>query len=92
MSFPPEFFPIEFRGMSIITAVSFFFIGIGVGFMWSVMKREFKRINKELDRHESKLEDRNKDISEMKTDIALTRQSVQNIEEMIKMMRGIDGN
>jgi len=75
------------RGMSVFTAISFFFIGIGVGFMWSVMKREFKRINIEIDKHTEKLEERYQNIADMKTDIALTRQSIQNIEAMIKMMR-----
>lgn len=82
-----NFIPLENRGMSILTALTFFFAGIGLGFMWSVMKREFKRINKELDKHSIKLEERCTDIAEMKTDIALTRQSIQNIEEMMKHLR-----
>lgn len=82
-----DFIPIENRGMSVLTALTFFFAGVGLGFMWSVMKREFKRINKELEKHETKLDERCQDIAEMKTDIALTRQSIQNIEEMMKMMR-----
>lgn len=87
-----NFIPIENRGMSILTALTFFFAGVGIGFMWSVMKREFKRINKELERHDTKLEERSMDIAEMKTDIALTRQSIQNIEEILKMQRKWGGN
>jgi chromosome segregation ATPase len=107
-----NFVPVEYRGMSILTMLTFAFIAIGAGFWWSTVKRELKRINKELakheieldlkenaitvmkgdlyridrelDRHDTKLEERIKDISEMKIDIALTLQSVRNIEKMLE--------
>ncbi|MDP2754426.1 MAG: hypothetical protein Q8P40_08560 [Nitrospirota bacterium] len=78
--------PIELRGMSIFTLIFFGFTGIAFKFVWDIMKKELKDINTRLDQHSKKLEDRNKDISEMRTDIALTLQAIKNIEKMIKRM------
>ena len=47
--FPPEFFPVEFRGMSVITAGIFFFIGVGSVFMYNLFRRELTRINTKIE-------------------------------------------
>ncbi len=82
--------PVEIRGMSIFSLILFAFLGIMAKMGWSYMRKELKDINDRLDKHSQKIDDRSADIAEMKTDIALTRQSIQNIEEMMKMMRKWD--
>jgi|GEM_PF-6350438 len=81
--FPPEFVPIESRGMSVITALIISFLSISGGFLYTLYKRDFKRINESLREHEMKLERNYDDISEMKTNIALTFQAVTRIEKIL---------
>jgi hypothetical protein len=83
----PDFIPLENRGMSIITALTFFFYTVGFGYFYSTIKREFKRINTELIRHETKLDKYQGDISDMKTNIALTLQSITRIERTLDKIK-----
>jgi hypothetical protein len=80
----PDFVPIEFRGMSMITAIILFFYGMSGGFIYSLIKREFKRIGAQIREHERKLEDGREDMAEMKTNIALTLQSVTRMERILE--------
>ncbi len=80
----PDFVPIELRGMSILTALAFFFYTAGFGFFYTTLKRDFKRINTVLQKHEEKLEKTNGDIAEMKTNIALTLQTVTRMERILE--------
>lgn len=80
----PDFVPIELRGMSIITAVVLFFYGAAGVFTYNLIKREFVRIGKEITRHEAKLEVGQEIMAEMKTNIALTLQSVTRMERILE--------
>lgn len=80
----PDFVPVELRGMSIITAIILFFYGAGSGFVYSLFKREFKRVGDALKRHEERLEENRDDIAGMKTNIALTLQSVTRMERILE--------
>lgn len=80
----PDFVPIEFRGVSIITAVILSFYAAIAGLSYSMFKREFKRIGKTLEEHEEKLENNRDDIAGMKTNIALTLQSVTRMERILE--------
>ncbi len=67
--FPPEFIPIELRGMSIITATFVFFMSIGGGFAYQLFKREFKRIdlviNHTVNEINTKIGDTNDEVSQL---------------------------
>ena len=91
----PPYIPIEFRGMSIITAIVFFFLGTGCTFVYQLFRREFKRVSLEVDRISkeadnkikdtnekvdllfSKIDATNRDITEIKTHVARTLESVE---------------
>ncbi len=79
-----NFIPIENRGMSILTALTFFFYTIGFGYFYSIMKQEFKRICEELKTHEDRLDHEQEDMAEMKTNIALTLQTVTRMERILE--------
>lgn len=79
-----NFIPIETRGMSILTAITFFFYTVGFGYFYSTMKQEFKRIFNELKTHEDRLNHEQEDMAEVKTNIALLLQSMNRIEEMLE--------
>jgi cell division protein FtsL len=79
----PSFIPINLDGMSIFTAITFFFVFIGAGVMVNYMKQELTRINDEIQKHEKKLGETQVDISEMKTNIALTLQTVTRMEKIL---------
>ncbi len=73
--------------MSILTALTFFFYTIGFTFWYSMIKRELKRINVELQKHDSKINDGHDTLAEVKTNVALLLQSVTRIEKMIEFER-----
>ena len=79
----PNFVPLEFRGMSILTALTFFFVMMGFTYFHATLKREFKRIHIECDKHDNRLEQNRNDIAEMKTNIALTLQTVTRMERIL---------
>lgn len=80
----PDFIPIELRGMSILTALTFFFYAAGFGFFYNTLKREFKHVNQRLQRHDDRLDAGQEDMAEMKTNIALTLQSVTRMERILE--------
>lgn len=80
----PDFIPIELRGMSILTALTFFFYTVGFGYFYSTLKREFKMINAKITMHEEKLENGRETMAEMKTNIALTLQTVTRMERILE--------
>ena len=89
--FPVEFVPVEFRGMSIITAIILSSLGLGLGFYYTTIKREFKRVqdnfkrvDKVLEAHDEKLDKNHDDIGDMKTNIALIHQSTTRIEKLLE--------
>lgn len=98
----PDFIPIETHGMSIFTAIIFFFLGVGMAFFYQMATRECKRINEEIkrvckDKDEKindtndkvdllfeKIDSTNRDISEIKTDIARTLEAVEWIKKSME--------
>ena len=82
-----NFIPLENRGMSIITAVVLFFYGAAGIFTYNLIKREFKRIGDDILKHEERLESGQETMSEMKTNIALTLQSVTRMERILERRR-----
>ena len=68
----------------IITAMIFIFISIGWSVYYSMIKREFKRVNTELERHEEKIENTKDKFAKMQTDIALILQSIKTIEKILE--------
>lgn len=80
----PDFIPIELRGMSILTALTFFFYTAGFGYFYSVMKREFRHMDQKIKKHEDKLDAGQTDMAEMKTNIALLLQSMNRIEKRLE--------
>lgn len=83
MSFPPDVIPIEMRGMSIFTALIFGFVGIGFGFIWGIMKKDFGTINSRLNVHSKKLDERSEDITDIKINVAKTQISIESIEKIL---------
>ena len=78
-----ELIQIENRGMSVVTAIVISFYTIGFLYYASVMKREIKRINDDVMEQEVKIERLKTDIGEMKTNIALTLQTVTRVEKIL---------
>ena len=70
--FPPEFFPVEFRPMSIFTALTFFFIGAGSVFMYNLFRRELKRINSKIESQAKVTTEKMKDTDD-KVDLLFTK-------------------
>lgn len=77
---------IEQRGMSIITAIFFFgvFITIGSFFWW--IKREVADIDAVLADHKLRLNDSQKDVSELSIELGKIRVSVENTEKMTGLL------
>lgn len=73
---------IEQRGMSIITAI--FFLGVfasfGALFWW--MRREIGDIDAELAQHKLRLNDTQKEVSEISIELGKIRVTVENTEGM----------
>ncbi len=80
----PDFIPIELRGMSILTALTFFFYTVGFGYFYSVMKREFRHMDQKIKKHDDRLDAGQTDMAEMKTNIALTLQTVTRMERILE--------
>jgi len=80
----PDFVPIDLSPMSAITAVILFFYGAAGIFTYNLIKREFKRIGDDILKHEERLESGQETMSEMKTNIALTLQSVTRMERILE--------
>lgn len=91
----PEFIPIEFEGVSIITAVVFVFLFAGwrVYYLWDV--REHTRIDNELcDKIEvtndkvdllfEKMDETNRNIASMNTNIAAISEAVDWIKKYME--------
>jgi len=74
---------IEQRGMSIITAI--FFVGVfasfGALFWWT--RREFGDVDAELASHTLRLNDVQKDVSDVSGEIGKIQVSIENIETMM---------
>ena len=87
----PEFIPIELRGMSVITALVFFFMFIGWGsyFWWD--RREHSHVNHKVinvddkvDLLFSKFDGANEDISEMKAHMSGIHEAVEWIKKYME--------
>ena len=70
--FPPEYLPLESHGMSVFTALTFFFIGVGSVFMYNLFRRELKRINNKIEAHSKATTEKIKDTNE-KVDLLFTK-------------------
>lgn len=73
----PDFIPINMTGMSIFSAI--FFIIIGVGFKWLYDRSIIQ---------DKKIETVNKNLNNMKVDIAETKVIVQSIKESMGDLAG----
>lgn len=82
--FPDSFQFVEFTGMSIITAVWFMFATIGSGLFGRWVWLELTRINTRLDHHSETIDETRDRLSEMRTDIALTRSAVEDLKADMK--------
>ena len=78
-----ELIQIENRGMSVVTAIVISFYTVGFLYYASVLKREIKRITDDAMKQEVKIEKLKTDIGEMKTNIALTLQTVTRMEKIL---------
>jgi hypothetical protein len=74
---------IEQRGMSIITAIFFFGVFITIGSLFWWMRREIGDIDAELANHKLRLNDTQKDISNLSVEIGKIRVTVENTEQMM---------
>ena len=94
MSFP-DFIPIEYRGMSILTALFFFFTGVGSAFVIQSIKKDIATIDSKLNTttsdfnfQKSRIAEeicrQNNEMSEMRTSIALLLQSTDRIEKYLE--------
>lgn len=79
-----DFIPIENRGMSVLTALTFFFYTVGFGYFYSTLKQELKSITDKIEQHNRRLDLGQEDIAEMKTNIALTLQTVTRMERILE--------
>ena len=70
--FPPEYFPIVNHGMSVFTAGIFFFMGVGSVFLYSLFRRELKRINTKIEAQTKATADKIKDTDD-KVDTLFTK-------------------
>lgn len=90
----PEFIPIELRGMSILTALILFFMLIGWGsyFWWD--RREHMYVSHRVSEVDDKvttlfekIDETNKDISSMKSNMAGIREAVEWIKKYMEQRR-----
>uniref|UniRef100_A0A6M3LXD9 Uncharacterized protein n=1 Tax=viral metagenome TaxID=1070528 RepID=A0A6M3LXD9_9ZZZZ len=85
--FPPEYLPLESHGMSVFTALTFFFIGVGSVFMYNLFRRELKRINNKIEAHSKATTEKIKDTNE-KVDLLFTKIDNSN-SDIAKIMADI---
>lgn len=93
--FPPEFIPVEMRGISIITALIFFFLGVGGWFYFGWDRREHTRLQAhttieaddlggKINTLFDKMDNSNKDISDIKAHIAGVHEAVDWIKTFME--------
>lgn len=100
--FPPEFIPVELRGMSALTATVLFFMSMGCVSAYKLFKQEIERIdtvidhtvteinskisntNEEVSLLFEKYDQTNRDLTEIKTDVARTREAVEWIKRAME--------
>ena len=87
----PDFVPVELRGMSVITALVFFFMFIGWGsyFWWdrrehTCVNQKVVEVDDKVDLLFSKFDDANGDISEMKAHMAGIHEAVEWIKKYME--------
>lgn len=73
---------IEQRGMSIITAIFFFGVFATFGSLFWWMRREIGDIDAELANHKLRLNDAQKEVSEISIELGKIRVTVENTESM----------
>lgn len=73
---------IEQRGMSIITAIFFFGVFATFGSLFWWMRREIGDIDAELANHKLRLNDAQKEVSEISVELGKIRVTVENTESM----------
>lgn len=79
-----DFVPVELEGMSIITAIFFFFAGVGACYFHTLIRREFGYIYNTLDEHKKEIDELQDNMGSIRTDIALLLQSVTRIEKSLE--------
>ena len=80
----PDFIPIDLIPMSALTALCLFFFAYGFYIFRETMNKDIKRIDTILKEHETKLDNEQETMSEMKINIALTLQSVTRMERILE--------
>lgn len=96
----PDFIPVEPRGMSVLTALFFFFTGIGATLFIQFVKREFKRIdrkideemqkvNSSVDRANKRIDQGNDKLDDTKNDIAEMKTNIALLLQSTKRIEKI---
>jgi len=73
---------IEQRGMSIITAIFFFGVFVTFGSLFWWMRREIGDIDAELANHKLRLNDVQREVSDISIELGKIRVTVENTESM----------
>lgn len=73
---------IEQRGMSIITGIFFFGVFVTFGSLFWWIKREFGDIDAELAQHKLRLNDSQKEVSDINVKLGKIQVTVENTESM----------
>jgi len=74
---------IEQRGMSIITGIFFFGVFVTFGSLFWWIRREITDIDAELANHKLRLNDVQKDVSEISVEIGKMQVTLESIEQMM---------
>lgn len=77
---------IEYRGMSIVTALFFSGVGLIIGGLWQYTKYRFNQIKERMDEGKAKFENTCSDITEIKVELAIVRTTVEKMDKAIDRM------
>jgi len=74
---------IEQRGMSIITGIFFFGVFVSFGSLFWWIRREIADIDAELANHKLRLNDAQREVSDLSIDIGKMQVTLESIEQMM---------
>ena len=80
---PPDFTPICYEGMSFVTAICLSFGGTVLGLIVWFFRREIARLDKRIDEQTQSMRIFSQNMVELRTDIAVVQESIDNIEKMM---------
>ena len=83
----PEFVPILCEGMSVFTAIVFFFLGIGAVFLYQLFQKEVKRLDGDIKeavmQTEEKIEDKKSKVDLLFIKIDTTTRDISEIKSQV---------